>query len=168
MLVRLEGVEPSFPAYQADGLPLTYRRLERLAGFEPALSPWQGDVLPGYTIAARRLVASLGFEPRSPASKTGVLPLDRRGSGARGGIRTHIPPRGWPFYRRLSTLSQTCSARAWWTARGIEPPSPACKAGVLPLNYAPKAWWNRRGTIPHLPRARRVLSQLSYGPIRLS
>lgn len=37
-LVHLEGIEPSFFAYQANGLPLTYRWMERPMGFAPTWS----------------------------------------------------------------------------------------------------------------------------------
>lgn len=36
-------------------------------------------------------------------------------------------------------------------AKGIEPSSPACKTGVLPLNYAPKYLVDPAGVAPALP-----------------
>ena len=54
-LVRLEGIEPSFSAYQADGLPLIYRRMERPMGFAAAARPnRQGGFEKICSIALRR------------------------------------------------------------------------------------------------------------------
>lgn len=67
-LERLEGIEPSSPAWKAGALPLSYRRralkhLERLAGIEPASRPWQGRALPlGYR-RIQLLEAGTGVAP---------------------------------------------------------------------------------------------------------
>ena len=45
-------------------------------------------------------------------------------------------------------------------AKGVEPSFPACKAGALPLSYAPKYWWTQRGSNPRLLVANEAVSRL--------
>jgi hypothetical protein len=65
--------------------------------------------------------------------------------------------------RRLWTLDLRLWTLNLVEPGGIEPPHPACKAGVIPLDHSPKNWSRRRESNPHpLVYETNALSSLSY------
>jgi hypothetical protein len=68
------------------------------------------------------VVPARGFEPLSPEGLAGLQPVE------------HFVP---------DLLS---AGECWWTATGVEPASPGCKPGALPLSYAPMNFKAGRAT----------------------
>ena len=112
-LVRLEGIEPSFFAYRASGLPLTYRRMEGETGSAPAISSLATRRLAA-RLLPRRLAASAGLAPAWPGSKSGILRLDDE--AVVQGWRIALPiPKARVLQTRSDPTRQPLRIGYWWT-----------------------------------------------------
>lgn len=145
ILVRPGGVAPPSGGYRPPVLRLNYERLERPAGLAPAWSTLARWCPAAWATAAWRSGAGAdGVEPSSRASKARGLPVGRGPSGGR--VRTCTSqPEGTGVTARLRSCLG--SAPGMVDPAGIEPASPVCGTGGLPLTYEPEGAMDGHGLI---------------------
>lgn len=143
--MRQSGLEPASAGYRPAALPLSYGRDERelLAGIEPARPAWEAGGLP-LTHRSRRCSRQESNLP-CPACRAGARPMSHRSEFAADlGVRRcagdgrpaiYGRPAGFATAaRRPPRIREGPRHEREVVPGGVEPPSPVCETGVLPLN----------------------------------
>lgn len=121
--VETRGIEPPSPACKAGGIPFTYIPK---SGQERGLLPT--TMSPPLSRSLIYLGPSSGYDPDSPGSRPGALPLRKQGQERRGGIEPPTAP-----YKGASLPLAYCRTDR---ERGIEPRYSAWKAGTSPFGHS--------------------------------
>jgi hypothetical protein len=103
--------------------------LERTTRIERASSGWRPDALPAELRPHEN--AWRGSNPRPLPSQSSALPLSYRREEPPAGVE----PAPRPYKGRVLAVDTT---EAWMETAGLEPTSPRCKRGALPLELHPQ------------------------------